>query len=123
MSRAVNIVRRNLRKGIRAKTIMLCLFLAFPAWGQDQLAHDDYAWVRKPHFLTALGTHCCSEQHCQPAMAGELRPIPGGWLHAPTQTSIKDDKPGIYPTEDPAGRLFRCVMGGKLVCVMEGLGT
>lgn len=94
------------------------LFLPLEARG-----HEDYAWVRDPRYVTASGAHCCSEQHCQPAAAGELTPIPGGWRHVPTQSEILADKPGIYQTEDPAGRLFRCVMGGKLVCVMEGLGT
>lgn len=86
-------------------------------------AHEDYAWVREPQYRTSTGAHCCSEQHCQPVAAGELQAIPNGWLHVPTQTSITADKPGIYQTQDRAGRMFRCVMGGALVCVMEGLGT
>lgn len=94
------------------------LLLAGQAWG-----HEDYPWVRNPKYLTASGAHCCSEMHCQPAALGELTPIPGGWKHVPTQTEILADKPGIYPTEDKAGRLFRCVMGGKLVCVFEGIGS
>jgi hypothetical protein len=87
------------------------------------LAHEEYSWVRNPKYLTASGAHCCSEVHCQPAAPGEMTPIPGGWFHVPTQSSITDDKPGIYQTEDRAGRVFRCVMGGKLVCVFEGVGS
>lgn len=86
-------------------------------------AHEEYAWVRNPKYLTATGAHCCSEQHCQPAAPGELTPTATGWRHNPTGTEITADKPGIYQTEDPAGRVFRCVMGGKLVCVFEGAGT
>lgn len=86
-------------------------------------AHDDYPWVRNPNYLTASGAHCCSEQHCQPAAPGEMSQTPSGWRHNPTGTEITADKPGIYQTEDRAGRVFRCVMGGKLVCVFEGVGT
>ena len=102
-----------------AAAVLIPLFLLpFPA-----LAHDDHAWVRDPRYVTGSGAHCCSEQHCRPAQAGELSPIPGGWLHTPTQTQLTHDRPGIYPTRDPAGRLFRCVMGGALVCVFEGIGA
>jgi hypothetical protein len=52
-----------------------------------------------------------------------MTPTPTGWRHNPTGTEITTDKPGIYQTEDRAGRVFRCVMGGKLVCVFEGAGT
>jgi len=52
-----------------------------------------------------------------------MTPTPTGWRHNPTGTEITADKPGIYQTEDKAGRVFRCVMGGKLVCVFEGAGT
>lgn len=98
---------------------------AFPLlfWGVSTLAHDDYPWVRKPEYVTASGAHCCSEMHCQPAAPGELTPTPTGWRHNPTGTEITANKPGIYQTEDKAGRVFRCVMDGKLVCVFEGVGT
>lgn len=85
-------------------------------------AHEDYAWVRNPKFVTASGRHCCSEQHCQPAAAGELTPIAGGWRHNPTGLIVTDDQPGIYRSEDPAGRVFRCVYGNEL-CVFEGSST
>lgn len=116
MSWAVLTLHRFLGTSLSAFSLILALSL--PAQ-----AHEDYAWVRDPVFKTATGAHCCSEQHCQPAAVGELTPIPGGWRHVPTRTEIKDTEPGIYATRDPAGRLFRCVMGGKLVCVMEGMGT
>lgn len=104
---------------IAAAVVVLVLVLAAGV----TLAHDDHAWVRDPRYTTASGAHCCSEQHCQPATAGELLPIPGGWYHVPTMSWITADRPGIYPTRDPAGRLFRCVMGGVLVCVFEGIGA
>lgn len=104
------------------KSLFALLMSSF-LWAGPGLAHEDYAWVRDPSFLTASGAHCCSEQHCQPAATGELTPIPGGWRHVPTMTEIKDDKPGIYPTRDKAGRIFRCVMGGALVCVFEGISS
>lgn len=117
MSQATSMLGRFLGKCLFG---YLCVSFAWaaPAWG-----HEDYAWVRDPRYLTASGAHCCSEQHCQPAGVGELTPIPGGWQHIPTQSQITDDKPGIYQTQDRAGRLFRCVMGGKLVCVFEGIGS
>ena len=120
MSKAALTLTRPRVSRIWLKTLTFgtCLLLEGTA-----RAHEDYARVRDPRYVTALGAHCCSEQHCQPAAAGELTPIPGGWRHVPTQTEILADKPGIYQTEDKAGRLFRCVMGGKLVCVMEGLGS
>jgi len=93
------------------------LLLASPA-----LAHEDYAWVRKPEFKTASGRHCCSEQHCQPASVGELTPTPNGWRHNPTGLEVTYDTPGIYQTEDPAGRVFRCVYDNEL-CVFEGSST
>lgn len=105
------------------RSLSLVALVALLLSAGPALGHEDYAWVRHPQYRTASGVHCCSEQHCMPAQAGELRPIPGGWFHVPTGTSITADKPGIYATEDPAGRLFRCVMGGQLVCVMEGSGT
>lgn len=92
--------------------------MSSPAWG-----HEDYAWVRNPKYLTASGAHCCSEQHCQPAAPGELTPTATGWRHNPTKTEITADKPGVYQSEDRAGRVFRCVMGDRLVCVFEGSGT
>lgn len=106
------------RSGLRASALILALLAPTAAF-----AHEDYPWVRDPRYLTASGAHCRSEMHCQPAASGELQAIPGGWRHVPTQTQITADKPGIYPTEDKAGRLFRCVMGGKLVCVFEGSST
>ncbi len=99
------------------------LILAALAATQPALAHEDYPWVRNPRYLTATGAHCCSEEHCQPAAAGEMTPTAAGWRHNPTGTEITADKPGIYQSEDRAGRVFRCVMGGKLVCVFEGAGT
>lgn len=118
MSQVMETLARVGRPGLACISIILGLSLASAAWG-----HEDYPWVRNPKYLTASGAHCCSEMHCQPAAQGELTPIPGGWKHVPTQTEIMADKPGIYPTEDKAGRLFRCVMGGKLVCVFEGIGS
>ncbi len=101
-----------------ALAIFSSVSLVFPAFG-----HEDYAWVRDPIFRTATGAHCCSEQHCQPAVAGELTQTRTGWRHNPTKTEISASKPGIYQTQDRAGRMFRCVMNGELVCVMEGAGT
>ena len=106
-----------------SRLIWLCVVSGLLVFAHPARAHEDYAWVRDPVFKTATGAHCCSEQHWQPAAAGELTPIPGGWRHVPTQTEIKDTEPGIYLTRDRAGRLFRCIMGGKLGCVMEGMGT
>ncbi|MBM3534871.1 MAG: hypothetical protein FJX60_17730 [Alphaproteobacteria bacterium] len=91
--------------------------LAVPAWG-----HEDHSWVRNPRYIMASGGHCCSEQHCRPVAAGEVVATPTGWLHAPTNTTLFYSSIAIYPTEDPAGRMFRCVMGGALVCVFEGIG-
>lgn len=105
-------------KSLLVLSALLLASLPGRVWG-----HEDYAWVRDPKFVTASGAHCCSEQHCQPAATGELTPIPGGWRHVPTGTEIHDDKPGIYPTQDKAGRVFRCVMGGALVCVFEGISS
>lgn len=103
-----------------AAPLVLLAVLCFPGLSH---AHEDYPWVRNPQYRTASGAHCCSEEHCQPASAGEMTPTPAGWRHNPTGTEITADKPGIYQTEDKAGRVFRCVMGGKLVCVFEGAGT
>jgi hypothetical protein len=52
--------------------LVLLLSLAQPA----AVARDDHAWVRDPNYVTGSGAHCCSEQHCRPAAAGELTPIP-----------------------------------------------
>ncbi len=101
-----------------ALAIFSSVSLVFPAYG-----HEDYAWVRDPIFRTATGAHCCSERACQPAAPGDLTPTANGWRHNPTGTEITADKPGIYQTEDMAGRVFHCVWGGKLVCVFEGSST
>lgn len=93
------------------------LVLSSAAW-----AHEDYAWVRDPSFLTKSGRHCCSEQHCQPAATGELTQIPGGWRHNATGLEVHDTEPGIYQTRDKAGRVFRCIYGNEL-CVFEGSST
>lgn len=98
----------------------------WPAKGQplgEQLAHEDYPWVRAQKYVKADGYHCCSENHCRPAQEGELTPIPGGWRHNPTGTEIHSDKPGIYSTEDRAGRDFLCLIDNRLVCVFEGIGS
>lgn len=101
--------------------IMFLIWAGFAIFGnaRAQEAHD---WVLAPQYRTAEGAHCCGTEHCQPAAYGELTPIPGGWRHVPTMTEIHNDKPGIYASEDRAGRMFRCLMGGKLVCVFEGAG-
>jgi len=101
----------------------LLAFILFMAWsGYSARAQEAHDWVLAPQYRTAEGAHCCGTEHCQPAAYGELTPIPGGWLHVLTQTSITADKPGIYQTEDKAGRMFGCIMGGRLVCVFEGAG-
>jgi hypothetical protein len=110
------------RKRLALATVLSLMAISANFLGVAR-AHEDYPWVRNPQYVTATGAHCCSEQHCQPAAPGEMTPIPSGWRHNPTATEIRDDKPGIYQTEDRAGRLFRCVMDGKLVCVFEGMGT
>lgn len=106
----------------RAPLTLAVLLAAVMLWPAGAVGHEDYAWVRDPKFLTASGRHCCSEQHCQPAAVGELSPIPNGWRHNPTGLTVTDDKPGIYQSQDPAGRVFRCVYGNEL-CVFEGSST
>lgn len=103
---------------VLAGLLALILFMAWSG-ARAQEAHD---WVLAPQYRTAEGAHCCGTEHCQPAAYGELTAIPGGWRHNPTQTEILADKPGIYQTEDRAGRMFGCIMGGRLVCVFEGAG-
>lgn len=93
------------------------LLLAGPA-----AAHDDAMWVETGGYKDKAGVPCCGEKDCRVAGPGVLKRIPGGWLHVPTQTSVKDDDPGgVYPSID--AQLWECDRGGELKCVFWGMGT
>lgn len=84
-------------------------------------AHGSASWIMaNPNYLDRVGTHCCGPVDCSVAAPGEIVRIEGGWLHVPTQTSIRDDEAGVYLSID--AQLWRCVRGGQLKCVFPGAG-
>jgi hypothetical protein len=87
------------------------------------LAHGEYVWIRDPEFRTEDGRHCCSDQHCRPAAAGELEFNGAVWRHVPTGTELAVGSRAIYNSRDPAGRTFMCIMGGHMVCLMRGVAS
>lgn len=98
------------------KRIALLTLLPFAA-----LAHGDAAWIMHGPYLDKSGIHCCGPADCQKAEPGELKPIPGGWLHVPTGTAIPSDRPGVYPSIDL--EMWRCVRGNELKCVFTVTGS
>lgn len=84
------------------------------------LAHGDAAWIQAGSYVDQDNVHCCGVHDCAVAQPGELKAIPGGWLHVPTGTTIPTDKPGVYPSIDL--QLWRCVRGGQLKCVFPAVG-
>lgn len=85
------------------------------------LGHGAASWIQDGGYVDQHGVHCCGEHDCEIAKPGELRAIPGGWLHVPTGTTIPTDKPGVYPSIDQ--ELWRCVRGGELKCVFPAVGV
>jgi hypothetical protein len=94
--------------------------IAAPALSRHVEPHD---WiVNNPRYVTAAGPHCCGPEHCAPVEPGEIVPAPGGWRHVPTDTVLTRKTKGIYPSEDPHLRTWRCVWGGAMQCVFPGGG-
>jgi hypothetical protein len=53
--------------------LVLCL-LPTITW-----AHGDFDWIRKGHYTTANGTHCCSERDCHRGGVSNLKRVEGGY--------------------------------------------
>jgi hypothetical protein len=92
------------------------MLAAVYAWG-----HGSAEWIQRGRYVDQANVHCCGEYDCAVAQPGEMKAIPGGWLHVPTGTSIPTDKPGVYPSID--AQLWRCVRGGELKCVFPAAGV
>lgn len=84
------------------------------------MAHGSAEWIMNGSYVDRWGAHCCGPSDCEVAKPGEIQRIPGGWMHVPTQTSIKDEDVGVYLSID--AQLWLCVRGGQLKCIFPGSG-
>lgn len=109
-----------------------CLIAAGESWERLKrpgpvtprpIRSEDHDWITSnPKYVDRNDTHCCGPSHCQPARRGEIERIEGGWRHVATGTVVRDGEKGDYTTQDPYGRMYRCVYGGILRCVFTGTG-
>ena len=100
--------------------IAIALLGAFILHTCAAMSHGSAEWIMNGPYVDKWRAHCCGPTDCAVVKVGEVKRIPGGWLHVPTQTSLGDGDVGVYPSID--AQMWRCVRGEQLKCIFPGAG-